>query len=146
MLSLAGVPKWLCQQEALENNWSSGICSPTLLCQAGRCWDSSPLPGGWPTGYHSSRHSIRPLPWCCVALLTGGLWRPPPWPPPPSLPFLPPPGHTSNAAFSTLCAKNNLHGACHYLLVCLCVPDCTLTTHAHVLLISMRDLGTCVLV
>lgn len=35
MLSLAGAPKCLCQQEAWENNQGGGISSPSLLCQAG---------------------------------------------------------------------------------------------------------------
>lgn len=35
----------------------------------------SPLPDGPHAGRHSSRHGAGPLPWCCLALMTGGLWR-----------------------------------------------------------------------
>lgn len=135
-LSLAGVPKWLCQQEASENNWSRGICSLSLPYQAGQCWDSFPLPSGWHTVCHSSFHSIRLLPWCFLALLTGGLWRY----------FSQPPSYhlqaTRQMLLSPLWAKNKLarglllsFGLLMWAWLCTC----------YIILISMRDLGTCII-
>lgn len=67
-------PQRLRQQEASGNNCSRGICSPSLLCQAGRCRGSPPpppRPSRWLSFICSGRAG--PLPWCCLTPLTGGL-------------------------------------------------------------------------
>lgn len=86
----AGAAGLLCQRDAAGNDRGAGICCcPSVLCQAGaRCRDSPHLPplslspspplpllaaSSHRTDTPPVTHSIRPLPWRRLALLTGGL-------------------------------------------------------------------------
>lgn len=85
----------------------------------------SPLPDGPHAGCHSSRHGAGPLPWCCLALMTGGLWRHRSRTPPSPSSHL---RATHPMLLFPVWAKNNLHAACHYLLLCWGGADCALHT------------------
>lgn len=89
------------------------MLSPWVCCvsQVG-CWDffllhSSAWHTHTHTGCQSPCRSIRPLPWCCLTLLTGGLWRHLSSP----SSHLQAPPHVK--CCSLHCTKNNMQGPCH---------------------------------